>query len=393
MLLACGLALACTTLGCGGGDEPGGGSVDATGLRVEEEFWDAARTVRKSRSTTRYGKPVGDYEEFHQNGMPAVTGQYSEDGLQTGEWKRTYPNGLEAKRETYVAGQLSGEVLEWYPDGSLKSRAFWEGGKRVGEWTSYHQGPDAAIMEQSTYEDDKIVGTFKAFYPSGQLYMEVPHVDGKPEGTQRAYYASGELERELEQVGGVPHGMEILYHEGGMKLAENQWVNGAQTGEAKSWWANGSLGMRGRREAGLPVGLWRRWHPNGNPQLFGTYDEGKPSGEWRSWYEDGALERVATFDESGAPTGLFREWWPDGSRKRYGTAAGGTHQQILFTDVIFVWDEQGAIVPDLSGHFENGERIGPLVEEDLARAAELAAEPDLPAPRDYGPEALNEENG
>ena len=364
--------------GCGGGDATSQGSGGAAGVKVEEEFWDQAESILRRKATTRYGKYVGDYREWHQNGMAAIAGAYSDDGVKVGEWKAIYPNGIDQRLERFVDGELEGEVLEWHPDGSLAMKGAYASGKRVGEWETYYQGTEEAVNEQSTWEGDRIVGSLKVFYETGELRMEVAHVNGIPEGAQRVFYKNGELEREVNNVAGVPHGMETLYHEGGAKLGENEFVNGARTGEARSWWPNGTLGMVGRNEADQPVGLWQRWHPNGARMLVGQFEAGTPIGEWRNWYESGALERVAIYDPEGGATGEFLEWWPDGSRRLYAVASGGDRKQVIFDGEVFFWNEQGELDVERSGVYKSGSREGELSEEGLARAQGLHADPAQP---------------
>lgn len=364
--------------GCGGGDATSQDSGAGSGVKVEEEYWDQAQSILKRKASTRYGKYVGDYREWHQNGMAAVAGAYSDDGVKVGEWKTSYPNGLDRRVERFVDGELEGEVLEWHPDGSLAMKGGYRTGKREGDWETYFQGTEEAVNEQSTWNDDMIVGSLKVFYETGELRMEVPHVNGVPEGAQRVFYKNGELEREVNNVAGVPHGMETLYHEGGAKLGENEFVNGARTGEARSWWPNGTLGMVGRNEADQPVGVWQRWHPNGTRMLVGQFEAGTPVGEWRNWYENAALERVANYDLEGGATGEFLEWWPDGSRRLHAIAQGGDRKQVIFEGEVFFWNEQGDLDAERSGVYKGGSREGQLSEDGLARAQELYADPAQP---------------
>ena len=91
--------------GCGGSGE---GGQETTGLRPEETFWDDAQSMPKVQGTTRYGKFVGEYSEFHRNGQVARRGAYSDDGLENGVWRAWHPDGRALSEVAYAAGHMQG---------------------------------------------------------------------------------------------------------------------------------------------------------------------------------------------------------------------------------------------------------------------------------------------
>jgi antitoxin component YwqK of YwqJK toxin-antitoxin module len=134
-------------------------------------------------------------------------------------------------------------------------------------------------------------------------------------------------------------------------------------------------------EAGRPRDVVRIWHPNGHLQMLVAYVDGVEAGVARNWYEDGQLERM-TVVEGERESGLHQSWWPGGQRKQVGQAVNGLREGPWF-----VWDEAGALVPDLSGIYAADRRVEALDEAAIERAAALAAAPAaLPVEPEDAPE-------
>ena len=364
-LLSLALAVGPTLSGCGG---EGGGASTVSGERPEEIWWDEARTLIRTRGTTRYGKLIGEYSEWHRKGQLAKRGTYSDDGVEIGEWRTYHPSGRDESVAHYQRGLQVGEAIEWYDNGQVAHRGRYEAGAKVGEWMVYwREGGEP--KERVTYVDGLMEGPFEAYYPGGEVRLRVQMTAGNATGTQTTYFESGELRGEIEMVNGLQHGLETVFHEGGMKLSELRWVNGKREGKTQGWFPNAERQLLGHFENGLPVGEWTQWHANGVVEKVGSHAGGVQVGEWRLYYDSGSLEWVLHY-VAGRNTGLFQAWHPDGRRR-----AHGMFQDDLREGAFYECKGDGTLDAQETGIYKGGQRLGDLGQAELAAAQALAADP------------------
>lgn len=156
---------------------------------------------------TRYGKKVGpwthyredgskesvvSYEEgvrtfllrYHQNGEQALVGEFSK-GERDGIWHYLSPYGDAVKQETYKEGVLI---------------------KRVDE-----------KEERVTY-----------YYESGQVRLIGTFRDGEEDGDYVSYYENGHQKERGAYRDGARHGVWVYWTEQGDVLRREVWTNGEQ---------------------------------------------------------------------------------------------------------------------------------------------------------------------
>lgn len=107
-------------------------------------------------------------------------------------------------------------------------------------------------------------------WPDGGTMFEATQAldeDGawRLDGSWRAWYPGGQI----EEVGG--------------------YVQGFEHGSWSWWYANGALMARGSFDHGMRVGEWAFWHPNGVVIGEGAYEDGRRSGQWTFRGADGRI--------------------------------------------------------------------------------------------------------
>ena len=70
------------------------------------DYWDEAKTIKRSEGT------------------------YT-NGLENGEWKYYYSDGILKEKATYAAGRLNGEVITYFFNGKVKEAGFLIGISRI----------------------------------------------------------------------------------------------------------------------------------------------------------------------------------------------------------------------------------------------------------------------
>lgn len=109
----------------------------------------------------------------------------------TGFVVESYPNGKPKSWKTLKDGITSGLWQEWYENGSLKFNAHWLDGKGHGLWEYYHE--NGVLRQEEFYNLDTPVGVFRDFYNNGQIKVKSSWLNGKKYGIWTYYSETGIL--------------------------------------------------------------------------------------------------------------------------------------------------------------------------------------------------------
>lgn len=194
------------------------------------------------RYTNKDGQPTGRYEEFHQNGKPALTEYFSSTGKRDGESKEWNAQGVLKKLTVYDNGSKTSET-EFRDNGQPQLLVIWEGkgfdrspcltyfyesGKKQssecrlpspnwyepmhGEYVYWNE--DGKEVVKGRYERGVRAGTWKYFddqegrlsqehfFEKGRLVRSVHYVG--PEKVTREFHPDGSLKSEKKStVGGA----------------------------------------------------------------------------------------------------------------------------------------------------------------------------------------------
>ncbi|MEN9343675.1 MAG: hypothetical protein RLZZ453_462 [Chlamydiota bacterium] len=97
---------------------------------------------------------------------------------------------------TISNGIVEGEITEFNPNGTIKSIYHLIDGKKHGEEKEYYpheKGAKAQVKLLLNWNEDKIQGIVKTWYPSGQLESQKEVLDNKKQGSFFAWYKNGDL--------------------------------------------------------------------------------------------------------------------------------------------------------------------------------------------------------
>lgn len=111
-----------------------------------------------------------------------------------------------------------------YVDGVLSEEANYENGKLHGIRTIFHANGKPEIVE--TYDNDRIVGTYKTFFDTGILSQEATYINGMMQGDLKTYYKGGELKEVVTMQNNEENGPFKEYYESGNLKWEGQFLNG-----------------------------------------------------------------------------------------------------------------------------------------------------------------------
>jgi antitoxin component YwqK of YwqJK toxin-antitoxin module len=99
---------------------------------------------------------------------------------------------------------FTGWIVEYYPDGSPRSRAMVSNGLLHGVSEGYY--PNGQVQIREHYQESVADGLRQKWYENGQKKAEAMIVAGKLEGTFRSWHENGQLAERIEMKNGNPDG-------------------------------------------------------------------------------------------------------------------------------------------------------------------------------------------
>ncbi|MCL2334460.1 MAG: hypothetical protein FWC57_00150 [Endomicrobia bacterium] len=158
-------------------------------------------------------------------------------------------SGKEVAREYYhidgrvmgVKGSIpDGEILEYYPDGAVKSKALYRSNLMVEE-TEYCDDGAKKSRTLNEWSGRNLVKTGNIiYYPDGSVQREIT-MDGDGIGTSRVYYKTGELFEESSMENACRSGPATQYYKSGKKKLTGFMKDDALDGPAKEYGENGNV--------------------------------------------------------------------------------------------------------------------------------------------------------
>ncbi|MEZ6017090.1 MAG: redoxin domain-containing protein [Planctomycetota bacterium] len=207
-----------------------------------------------------------------------------QDGLQTGLWTYSYPNGQREAQGGYLRDERAGLWTHWYEDGALRMRGEYQGERQVGLWEFWH--PNGRLSCRGEYVDGREEGEWTFWFPSGALQQRGCFERGRRALEWVEYDAEGALVARGSYVDDRPIGAWTCAAPDGT-LEERSYPLPPGLQYVREVWPGGAVRREGCTRDGRPSGLWLTRHANGAPRARVTFAAGRPSGELALWRADG----------------------------------------------------------------------------------------------------------
>ncbi|HEY4798541.1 MAG TPA: toxin-antitoxin system YwqK family antitoxin [Bacteroidia bacterium] len=153
-------------------------------------------------------------------------------------------------------------------------------GMKQGYWIVYNSikklpsYPADAKVEEGKFADNKKIGIWKMYYPSGVIKSEITYTDNRPKGYAKMYYENGKLQE------------------------EGNWENNRWVGDYKSYYDNGQTFYDFKyTNSGKREGTQKYYYDNGQVMMQGDMKDGKETGVWEEHYENGDLRAKKAFND------------------------------------------------------------------------------------------------
>jgi hypothetical protein len=112
----------------------------------------------------------------------------------TGQVLDYYTDGSPRLRSAVVEGLLHGESTGWFTDGAVELQEQFQAGFAEGTRTTWH--PNGQKRSEGQLREGRQQGRYQQWDESGRLTAEAEFTDGKPHGLSLAWYADGSLKAE-----------------------------------------------------------------------------------------------------------------------------------------------------------------------------------------------------
>jgi len=153
-----------------------------------------------------------------------------------------------------------------------------------------------AVMLTNTFRKDGLLllkattnpvsGEVIERYRDGTLKSATYFAEGLLHGISEGYYTNGQIQVREHFTNGVSHGMRTKWYDSGATQSVTTIVAGKHHGQFRRWHENGQLAQELNLVEGEADGLSRAWHTNGQLKAEVNLDNGKVLTQ-KFWNEDG----------------------------------------------------------------------------------------------------------
>ncbi|MET1260596.1 toxin-antitoxin system YwqK family antitoxin [Flagellimonas sp. DF-77] len=102
-----------------------------------------------------------------------------------------FPDGKPKTRFGVLDGKKQHHVLQWYPDGHLKSSMFYQQGRLHGTKKMWTSDPNHYLVAHYRYSNGRPHGVQFKWYPTGELFKIMNLHHGRESGLQQAFRKNG----------------------------------------------------------------------------------------------------------------------------------------------------------------------------------------------------------
>lgn len=156
-----------------------------------------------------------------------------EQGLRQGYWiikgymsdKPDYPANITVEEGEYVNNKKEGSWKHYWPNGNMKTEIVYHHNRPNGAYKVFYE--NGQLEEEGIWERSKNIGEFRRFYENGKPQQEFYFADsGKRNGIQKYYHENGQLELEVNIINGKESGVMKRFNPDGSIKQEMVLENG-----------------------------------------------------------------------------------------------------------------------------------------------------------------------
>ena len=140
----------------------------------KKEYHDAAQTQLKSETDYLKGMPHGTHLEYYKNGRVSRKGFFNY-GKEDSVWTFYYEDGKKKAIENFMKGKKWGTNKYYFKSGKIAQVTKYENDLSDSVWTAYYENGN--VKSKETFELGKKEGEWIYYYENGQKKRECHNVD------------------------------------------------------------------------------------------------------------------------------------------------------------------------------------------------------------------------
>lgn len=166
---------------------------------------------------------LSGWAQLQPKPLISTAAEIADNKTYSGVISEHYANGSPKLWKTLVAGKAEGLWLEWYPDGTLRYKAYWKNDLGHGKWEYFH--PNGQLRSESFYIEDIAQGIYRSYFDNGQLQSDGVYLNGNKNGIELLYDVNGTmLKRNFYDNGQLVVDQPTLFDPGNITdLKSNNW--------------------------------------------------------------------------------------------------------------------------------------------------------------------------
>ncbi|MGM0503761.1 MAG: toxin-antitoxin system YwqK family antitoxin, partial [Bacteroidota bacterium] len=228
-------------------------------------------------------KPIGVHRYFDKKGNVIQSKTYD-------AYHQLISEGI-----VQLDGKKQGTWIDYYPDGNIKAKGYYQNGIKSGKWIFYF--PNGNIEQTGTYTNGKLSGRWKWYFKNGQLRKEEFYIYGLPDGESVEYSDSGTVIAKGNYIQGEKEG--TWNYDIGDQTETGKYVMGLKDGKWFRYYkSNHELANEGIFLQGSLDGKQVYYHPNGNIKEIQYFETGKKIRYWAKYDEKGELFLVVQYKQN-----------------------------------------------------------------------------------------------
>lgn len=226
------------------------------------------------------GKKQGIFREYDDEGNIASSAIYK-DGVKVGEGIIT------------GSGQYEGSWKLFFPTGEIKAEGKYEDGEKNGVWKYYYQ--TGQLEQRGNYKNSLASGEWLWYFPNGELKRQEYYRKGREDGESIEYAIDGKIINRGMYVDGLRTGdwfLTVGDHED-----NGEFIDDEKNGVWKSYYTgNKQLYFKGEYSLGAPVGKHEYFYSNGITKAEGKHQAGERHGDWKFYNTDASIELLIKYE-------------------------------------------------------------------------------------------------
>lgn len=177
-------------------------------------------------------------------------------------------------------------------------------GRKQGIWQKTYTKSEV-LQYKGQFLDDKPVGTFEYFYPSGQLKATIEHHPNGRNARAYFYFENKMLMTEGFYLDQKKDSTWVNYNEEGLVLGVESFKNDKLNGKKVIYYLEGQVETEKLNPLSVATykndtldGDYKEYFSTGKLKIIGNYKNGKLIGEWKEYYPNGSIFKISKYKEN-----------------------------------------------------------------------------------------------